>query len=72
MPRLLHHHHRLLARPNRRHLRWMFDRPMSTYRRQGTIDGGVQFQEEVDGCMGTNGGRQRVEVDGRCDCVDVP
>ena len=38
MPRLLHNHHRLLARPNCRHLRWLLDCSMSANGRQGAID----------------------------------
>ena len=48
VPRLLHNHHRLLARPNRRHLWWLLNCSMPANRRQGSIDRGVQFQEEVE------------------------
>ena len=41
MPRLLHHHDRLLARPDRRHLRRLLDRAVPAYGWEGAIDGGV-------------------------------
>ena len=51
VPRLLHNHHRLLARPNGSHLRWLLDGFMSTYWRQGAVDRGMQFPEEVEVSM---------------------
>jgi len=48
MPRLLHHHDRLLARANRRDLRGVFDGAVSAYGGEGEIDGGVFVSEEVD------------------------
>ena len=61
MPRLLHNHHRLLARPNRRHLWWMLNRTMSANGRQGSIDRGVQLQEEVEhtAASGNNDGGRK-------------
>lgn len=53
VPRLLHHHDRLLARPNRRRLRGLLTGALPTYRWQGAVDGGMLVQEKVDGC-GTN------------------
>ena len=47
MPWLLHNHHRLLTRPNRCYLWRLLNGSMSTYWRQGTLDGGMQFPEEV-------------------------
>lgn len=38
VPRLLQHHDRLLSRPDRRHLRFLRDRPLPAYRRQGAFD----------------------------------
>ncbi len=48
MPRLLHHHDRLLARANRRDLRGVFDGAVSAYGGEGEVDGGVFVSEEVD------------------------
>ena len=47
MPRLLHHHDRLLARPDRRHLRRLLDRAVPADGRQGATDGGVLVSAEV-------------------------
>lgn len=47
MPRLLHHHDRLLARPDRRHLRRLLDRAVPADGRQGATDGGVLVQAEM-------------------------
>lgn len=49
MPRLLHHHDRLLARPDRRHLRRLLDRAVPADGREGAIDGRVLVQAEVGG-----------------------
>ena len=38
MPRLLHHHDRLLARPDRRHLRGLQHRAVPAHRREGSLD----------------------------------
>lgn len=51
VPWLLHHHDRLLARPDRRHLRRLLDRAVPADGRQGEVDGGVLFSAEVDACM---------------------
>ena len=48
VPRLLHHHHRLLARTNRRHLRRLLDRSLPTNRRKGTSHRGLLFLQKVD------------------------
>ena len=48
VPRLLHHHHRLLARPDRRHLRRLLDRPLPAHRWQGPSDRGLLFPPEVN------------------------
>ena len=50
MPWLLHHHDRLLTRTNRRYLWRVQHRIMSTYRRQGAVDGGVLIPEKVESC----------------------
>ena len=49
MPRLFQHHDRLLARPDRRHLRRLLHRSMPTHRRKSEIDRGVLVPKEVDG-----------------------
>ncbi len=48
MPRMLHNHHRLLSCANRRHLRWMLDRPLPAHRRKGSFDRRVLLPEKVD------------------------
>ena len=48
VPRLLHHHHRLLARPDRRHLRRLLDRPLPAHRWQGPSDRGLLFPPQVN------------------------
>ncbi len=48
MPRLLHHHDRLLARPNRRHLWRLLDGPLPADGREGAVDGGLLVPEEVE------------------------
>jgi hypothetical protein len=48
VPRLLHHHHRLLTRPDRRHLRRLLNGAMSTHRRQGSADGGLLIPKKVE------------------------
>lgn len=48
MPRLLHHHHRLLARPDRRHLRRLLDGALPADGRKGAVDGGMFVPEKVD------------------------
>ena len=55
MPRLLQHHDRLLARPNRRHLRRLLYRPMPAHRWQSEIDRGMLVPKEV----GVGHGRRR-------------
>ena len=67
MPRLLHHHNRLLARPNRRHLRRLLDRALPTDGRQGATNGRVLVPAEVDfevgdGGVGKEGGGWWVEA----------
>ena len=47
MPRLLHHHDRLLARPDRRHLPGLLDRAVPADGRQGALDGRMLVPEEV-------------------------
>ena len=47
MPRLLHHHHRLLARPNRRRLCRLLDGSVSAYGRKGSIDGRLLVPKKV-------------------------
>ena len=41
MPRLLHHHDRLLARTDRRRLWWVQHRAVSAYRWESAVDGGM-------------------------------
>ena len=48
MSRLLHHHNRLLARPNRRHLRRLLDRAVPADGWESAIDRGLLVQAEVD------------------------
>lgn len=48
MSRLLHHHNRILARPNRCHLWRVQHGALPAYGREGEIDGRVQFQAEVE------------------------
>lgn len=43
MPRLLHNHNRILARPDRRDLRGMQHGALPADGREGETDGGVQF-----------------------------
>lgn len=52
MPRLLHNHNGLLARPNCRHLRRLFDRSVPTDRWQGQINRRLQFPAEVGEAYG--------------------
>lgn len=47
VPRLLHHHHRLLARPDRRHLRRVLDGAVPAYGWKSTTDGGLFVPEKV-------------------------
>lgn len=48
VPWLLHHHHRLLPRTNRRHLRRLLDRSLPTNRRKGTSHRGLLVPQKVD------------------------
>lgn len=48
VPRLLHNHHRLLARTNRRRLRRLLDRSLPANRRKGQTNGRLLVPEEVD------------------------
>ena len=48
MSRLLHHHNRLLARPDRRHLRRLLDRAVPADGWKSAIDRGLLIQAEVD------------------------
>ena len=48
VPRLLHHHYRLLARTNRRRLRRLLSGPLPAYRWQGQTYRGLLFQEKID------------------------
>lgn len=48
MPRLLHHHDRLLTRTDRRRLRWLQHRALPADRRQSPLDGRLLVQAEVD------------------------
>jgi hypothetical protein len=48
VPRLLHHHYRLLARPNRRRLRRLFTGALPTHWREGSAHRGLLFPEKVD------------------------
>ena len=59
MPRLLHHHNRLLARPNRRHLWRLLDRAVPADGWKSAIDRGLLIQAEVDD------NHRRQNVDGR-------
>ena len=47
MPRLLHHHNRLLARPNSRDLRWLLDRAVPAHWWESEINRGLFIQAEV-------------------------
>jgi hypothetical protein len=49
VPRLLHYHHRLLTRTNRRHLRWMLNCALPTNWWKGSSDRGMLFPKKVDG-----------------------
>ena len=49
VPRLLHHHHRLLTRTNRRSLRRLLSGAMPAHWWQGKADRGLLIQEEVEG-----------------------
>lgn len=49
MSRLLHNHNGLLARPNCRHLRGLFNRFVPTDRWEGQVNGRLQFPAEVGG-----------------------
>ena len=51
MPRLLHNHNRLLARPNCRHLRRLLDRPLPAHRWQGQTHRGLLVPEEIDNSL---------------------
>ena len=51
MPRLLHHHNRLLARPDRRYLRRVLNRAVPADGWEGEVDRGVLVQAEVDYAM---------------------
>lgn len=53
VPRLLHHYHRLLARPDRRHLPRLHHRPLPAHRWQGQTHRGLLVPEEVDGYLAT-------------------
>lgn len=48
VPRLLYYHHRLLARPDRRYLRRLLDRPLPAYWWQGPSDRGLLVPPEVN------------------------
>ena len=48
MPRLLHHHHRLLPRTNRRRLRRLLSGPLPAHGWQGSSYRGLLVQEKVD------------------------
>lgn len=52
MPRLLHHHNRLLARPNSCHLRRLLNRAVPAHWWQSEINRGVFVPAEVEGRMG--------------------
>lgn len=62
MPRLLHHHDRLLARANRRHLPGLHHRSLPAHGRQGPSHRGLLFQEEVNDSLskGEQGGNDGV------------
>ena len=76
MPRLLHHHNRLLARPNRRHLRRLLDRAVPADGWECAIDRGLLVQAEVDVYLrrlSNEGGVEGVvstddDDDGGCSC----
>lgn len=48
MPRLLHHHDRILARANGRDLRRLLDGAVPADGREGALDGGMLVQAEVE------------------------
>ena len=48
VPRLLHHHHRVLSCTNSRHLSGLLDRALPTHWWQSPIDRGLLVQEEVE------------------------
>ena len=48
MPRLLHHHNRLLARPNSRDLRRLLDRAVPAHWWESEINRGLFVQAEVE------------------------
>lgn len=48
VPRLLHHHHRLLPRTNRCHLRWLLDCALPTNRWKGPLDRRLLLPKKVD------------------------
>ena len=48
VPRLLHHHHRLLTRPDRRHLPRLHNRALPADGRKGEAHRGLFIPEEVD------------------------
>jgi len=48
VPWMLYHHHRLLPRTNRRHLRRLLDCSLPANRRQGPFDRGLLIPKKVD------------------------
>jgi hypothetical protein len=50
---LLHHHHSLLTRTNRSHLRWLLDCSLPTYRWKGQTDRGLLIPKKVDVSLAT-------------------
>jgi hypothetical protein len=48
MPRMLHNHNCLLARPNSRHLRRLLDRPLPAYWWQSQTHRGLLIPKEVN------------------------
>lgn len=68
VPRLLHHHHRLLPRPDRRHLRRLLHRPLPAHRRQGQTHRGLLFPEEVNESI-IPGGTEQIDEGKLCGVV---
>lgn len=67
MPGLFHHHDCLLACPDRCDLRRLLHRALSTHRRQGQVNRGLQFPAEVDfdaAGLHIAGGKNTWELDG--------
>ena len=63
VPRLLHHHDRLFARPNSRHLPRLLDCALPTNGRKGAFDRGMLVPAEVEHIV--RGTRMRREGGGR-------